>query len=74
MENSLNPLALAPETLIKLLQKSGCREMTDEDFQKLVDAGLPLNGDGTVNIIEYIAWLIKEVNGNGDEPGEAAAN
>ena len=74
MENSLNPLALAPETLIKLLQKSGCREMSEEDFQRLVDAGLPLNGDGTVNIIEYIAWLIKEVNGNGDEPGEAAAN
>ena len=74
MENSLNPLALAPETLIKLLQKSGYREMADEDFQKLIDAGLPLNGDGTVNIIEYIAWLIKEVNGNGDEPGEAAAN
>ena len=74
MENSLNPLALLPETLVKLLRKSGFREMADEDFQKLVDAGLPLNGDGTVNIIEYLAWLIKEVNGNGDESGEAAAN
>lgn len=53
--------------LIRLLQKSGCREMSEEALQKLIDAGLPLNGDGTINIIEYLAWLIKEVNGNGAE-------
>ena len=67
MENTLNPLALTPETLIKLLQKSGFKEASEDNLQKLIDAGLPLNGDGTVSIIEFIAWLIKEVNGNGDE-------
>ena len=65
--NNLQPLALQPEMLIRLLQKSGCREMSEESLQKLIDAGLPLNGDGTINIIEYLAWLIKGVNGNGAE-------
>ena len=59
---------MTPETLIKLLQKSGFKEASEDNLQKLIDAGLPLNGDGTVSIIEFIAWLIKEVNGNGDEP------
>ncbi len=49
-----------------LLQKSGCRDVTEDALQKIIDAGLPLNGDGTINIIEYLAWLIKEVNGNGN--------
>lgn len=68
MENTLNPLALTPETLVTLLQKSGSRDITEEGLQKLIDAGLPLNGNGTISIVEFIAWLIKEVNGNGDEP------
>lgn len=67
MEKNLEPLALQPETLVMLLQKSGCRDLTEESLQKIIDAGLPLNGDGTINIIEYLAWLIKEVNGNGSE-------
>jgi len=66
MEKNLQPLALKPETLVMLLQKSGCRDVTEDDLQKIIDAGLPLNGDGTINIIEYLAWLIKEVNGNGN--------
>lgn len=66
MEKNLQPLALQPETLVMLLQKSGCRDVTEDALQKIIDAGLPLNGDGTINIIEYLAWLIKEVNGNGN--------
>ena len=64
MENTLNPLALPQETFVKLLKKSGCHEMSQEYLQKLIDVGLPLNGDGSVSILEYIAWLIREVNGN----------
>ena len=73
MENQLNPMALSAETIITLLQKSGCREMTREALQKMIDAGLPLNGDGTISIIEYTAWLIKEVNGNGNESDAPAS-
>jgi hypothetical protein len=32
-----------------------------------ISAGLPLNGDGTVNFFEYMAWMVKELNGDGNE-------
>ena len=67
MDNQLNPLALPPDTLVKLLQKSGCRQMTEDALQRLIEAGLPLNGDGTISIIEYTAWLLKEVRGDGNQ-------
>ena len=63
-----------PAPYVSIIRALGTRRrgLTREEIGR--QTGLPLNGDGTVNIIEYIAWLIKEVNGNGDEPGEAAAN
>jgi len=67
MANQLNPLSLSPDTLVKLLQKSGCRQMTEDALQRLIEAGLPLNGDGTISIIEYTAWLLKEVRGDGNQ-------
>ena len=73
MENQLNPMALSAETIITLLQKSGGREMNRDALQRMIDAGLPLNGDGTISIIEYTAWLVKEVNGNGNESDAPAS-
>jgi hypothetical protein len=29
------------------------------------DAGAPVNGDGTLNLVHYCAWLVKEM-GRGD--------
>ena len=71
MENHLNPLALALEDVVKLLSRSGCRIMTMEMLQKDIDAGMPVNADGTVNLVKYTAWMIKEVNGNGNESDPA---
>ena len=31
---------------------------------------LPANADGTLNLIEFTAWLLKEVNRNGSEPDQ----
>jgi hypothetical protein len=73
MDNQLNPLALPPDTLVKLLQKSGCRQMSGDAFQRLIDAGLPLNGDGTISIIEYTAWLLKGERGDGNQSDPASA-
>lgn len=72
MDNQLNPLALPPDTLAKLLQRSGSRRMSADELQRLIDAGLPLNGDGTINIIEYTAWLVKEVKGDGSQSDPAS--
>lgn len=62
MREKLNPLALSAEDTVRLLKKAGWREMTMEILQSDVAAGMELNNDGTVNLVYYMAWLIREVN------------
>jgi hypothetical protein len=69
MPDRINPAALPPETLADLLRKGGCREAA-EALERLAEAGLPANEDGTLNLIEFTAWLLKEVNRNGSEPDQ----
>ena len=69
MPDRINPAALPPETLADLLRKGGCREAA-EALERLSEAGLPANEDGTLNLIEFTAWLLKEVNRNGSEPDQ----
>lgn len=69
MPDRINPAALPPETLASLLRKGGCREAA-EALERLAEAGLPANEDGTLNLIEFTAWLLKEVNRNGSEPDQ----
>ncbi len=64
MPDRINPAALA-----ELLRKGGCREAA-EALERLAEAGLPANADGTLNLIEFTAWLLKEVNRNGSEPDQ----
>jgi hypothetical protein len=58
----LNPLALNPDDLVKILKKSGCRMMTVELLQRDMDGGMPPNDDGTINLVMYVAWMMKELN------------
>jgi len=34
-------------------------------LQADIDAGAPTNADGTLNLVHYVAWLVKEM-GRGD--------
>ena len=38
-------------------------ELLHSDFA----VGAPRNDDGTVNFIHYMAWILKEMNSNGNE-------
>ena len=71
---TVNPLALPAGDLMRMLRRSGCPQMSDETLQRLIDDGLPLNADGTMNIIEYTAWMLKEAQGNGNQPAQAQAD
>ena len=74
MDKQLNPLALSAENLVKLLQKAGYRAMTLELLQEDIDGGVPVNADGTISLVKYMAWIIREVHSNGDnESGQTAA-
>ena len=62
-DSSVKLTEIRKEDLLVLLKKSGSRKATKETIEADIAAGAPLNSDGTVNIIEYAAWLIKETNG-----------
>ena len=59
MDNSLKITALPPELLVRLLKQAGSRMISAETLAADFEAGAPKNQDGTVNLIEYAAWLAK---------------
>ena len=67
MEKQRNLLALTPEQVVDVLVKSGYRGMTLELLHSDFDAGAPRNANGSVNLIHYMAWILKEINSNANE-------
>ena len=61
----LSPQALRLEDLARILSAAGPRPITVELLQADIDAGAPTNADGTLNLVHYVAWLVKEM-GRGD--------
>jgi len=59
-EGRINPLALSIPDAVRLLSKAGGRLISLEQIEADVAAGAPQNGDGTINLITYAAWLAKE--------------
>jgi hypothetical protein len=60
---ALNPTALPLGDAAKLLTRVGGRAVTAEMLQADIDAGATTNADGTLNLVHYAAWLVKEVSG-----------
>ena len=58
MTEKLNPAALSPETLAKLLSVSLKRVITEEQVLEIAETGNLLSVDGTINLIQYTAYLI----------------
>ncbi len=66
MDNPLRITALQPDVLVRLLKQSGSRTVSAETLAEDIASGAPKNPDGTINLIEYAAWLAKE-NSDGTE-------
>lgn len=62
---SPNPAALPPETAAKLLSAAGNRKIEPAAIAADIEAGAPTNADGTINLVHYAAWLVKE-SGRGE--------
>ena len=63
MEN--NPTALPKDVLVKALKVAGSRTITEEALAADIEAGAPVNENGTMNILEYAAWILKgHLNGD----------
>ncbi len=61
------PEALAKETLVEALRRAGSRKATMERIEADIAAGAPVNPDGTMNMVRYVAWMLKE---DSDDDGQ----
>ena len=57
----LNPAALSVEDAAKVLSRMGGKPVTADMLEADIDAGAPTNADGTINLVRYAAWLVKEM-------------
>jgi len=57
---SIDPKALQISDAAVLLQKLGGK-VSEDDVREDVAEGAPTNGDGTLNLVHYAAWLLKEM-------------
>jgi hypothetical protein len=59
---TLNPTALPLPDAARLLAKLGGQPVTESMLQNDLLAGAPTNRDGTVNLVHYAAWLVRELS------------
>ncbi|MGE4157718.1 MAG: hypothetical protein AB7F75_01320 [Planctomycetota bacterium] len=60
-EGPLDPARLPVEALEKILRAAGWAEVSRERIEADFTGGAPRNPDGTVHLVRYAAWLVREV-------------
>jgi hypothetical protein len=60
MSDKLDPAALTPAALARLLSVSAKRLITTEQVTEIAESGNLLSTDGTLNLLQYTAFLIQE--------------
>jgi hypothetical protein len=61
----LNPAALGVADAARVLTRMGGKPVTEEMLRADIDAGAPTNANGTINLVHYAAWLLKEMSVRG---------
>lgn len=61
----LDPNRLTPEQAAKLLSAAAKIRVPPEQIAQDLEAGAPRNADGTISLVHYAAWMVKEM-GRGD--------
>ena len=56
-----SPAAMSVADVARVLCASGSRHATEAAVQADLDAGAPTNADGSVNLVHYAAWLVRQV-------------
>lgn len=64
MHGGLSPrivlTALSKEQLVDILTKVGSVGISMSALDSCIGSGMPVNDDGTINLIYYAAWLLRE--------------
>ena len=62
---TLNPAAIPLADAARILSAAGGQRVTLEMLQEDVAAGAPTNADGSINLLNYAAWLnAREMHGD----------
>ncbi len=61
--NQLNPTALSVEDAALVLSRTSGQAITEDMIRQDVADGAPTNIDGTLNLVHFAAWLVKEMSG-----------
>jgi hypothetical protein len=56
------PTALSLHDAARLLTKASGQLVSEEMLLGHIAAGAPTNPDGTINLVHYAAWLVKEMS------------
>jgi hypothetical protein len=59
------PVADAARVLTRLVRGGG-KAVTEDMLRADINAGAPTNADGSINLVHYAAWLVKEMGARGD--------
>jgi hypothetical protein len=57
----LNPLAVPIADAVRLLSRLGNKPLGEAKIRADIESGAPVNSDGTLNLVEYAAWLVREM-------------
>jgi len=57
----LDPTALSVEDLARVLTAAGWKPINVEMIRADLDDGAPQNADGTINVVNYAAWHVREM-------------
>ena len=58
---AVDPQRLSVEQAAKLLSAAAKLRIPAEQIRQDLEKGAPKNGDGTINVVHYAAWQVKEL-------------
>jgi hypothetical protein len=61
-KHSFSPSSLTVAEAARLLTRAGGQPVTVDMLKADLAAGAPANADGTINLIYYGAWLVREMS------------
>ncbi len=64
-QGQLNPAAIGPADLARLLSAAAGVQIDEDGIRDDIDAGAPVNPDGTLNLVHYAAWLVRQLAAQG---------
>ena len=62
----LDPKALPVANAARMLSAAGGQRVDVEMLEADIASGAPTNADGSLNLVHYAAWLVREMSGRGD--------